>query len=329
MCLLSKVSGWVSGRELLLGEEDWRTLPTMRDFETYSAANPISYLSASARAPQEKETTLTPISPKLNRRSKVLAIVPYFQCRPWLEQCLRSLVEQTRPLEGIVVVDDGTDDPPVSIVEKFKRVALWRSPKNVGPYRLIQSVMEVTRYDAYLFQDADDWSSIDRLERLLAEGEKTGAELIGTQELLYLNENLFPNAYPLDGNQALQESYGYTLLHPSSLVSRELVVRTGGYATGLRFSGDLEFQLRARHVSKIVNLDRFCYFRRIRKGSLITSAETGLASPARRELDARIRRREKENAEQMAQGQPPSLVPLESVGTIRLERLTGPMLVVN
>jgi glycosyltransferase involved in cell wall biosynthesis len=156
----------------------------------------------------------------LNRESKVLAIVPYFQCRPWLEQCLGSLVGQTRPLEGIVVVDDHTGDPPVDIVEKFKQVTLWRSPENVGPYRLIQSVMEATQYDAYLFQDADDWSSIDRLERLLAEGERTGAELIGTQELMYLSENLFPNAYPLDANLALQESYGYALLHPSSLVSR-------------------------------------------------------------------------------------------------------------
>jgi hypothetical protein len=323
MHLLPKVSGWVSGLELLLGEKDWETLPTLRHFESISPGASISYLSASARTPQRREPSLPPVTPKIHSESKVLAIVPYFQCRPWLEQCLSSLVSQTRPLEGIVVVDDNTGDPPLDIVEKFKQVALWRSRENVGPYRLIQSVMEATKYDAYLFQDADDWSSIDRLERLLAEGEGTGAELIGTQELMYLSENLFPNAYPLDGNLALQESYGYALLHPSSLVSRDLVVRTGGYATGLRFSGDLEFQLRARHTGKIVNLDRFCYFRRIREGSLITSTETGLASPARRDLDSRIRKREKENAERMAQGHAPLLEPLYSAGTIPLEHITG------
>ncbi len=329
MHLLPKVSGWLSGRKLLLGEEDWKTLPTLREFEAFPAAKSIPYLSASSRLPQKKVLALPPTTPKLNRESKVLAIVPYFQCRPWLEQCLDSMVHQTRPLDGIVVVDDGTDDSPVDIVKKFKHVSLWRSPENVGPYRLIQSVMEATRYDAYLFQDADDWSSIDRLERLLAEGERTGAELIGTQEFMYLSENLFPNAYPLDGNLVLQESYGYALLHPSSLVSRDLVVRAGGYATGMRFSGDLEFQLRARHAGKIVNLDRFCYFRRIREGSLITSAQTGLASPARRELDSRIRKREKENAERMAVGLQPLLEPLSSVGTIKLETMTGPSLVVR
>ena len=46
-------------------------------------------------------------------------------------------------------------------------MTLLHADRNVGPYRLVQQVIEDTDYDAYLFQDADDWSAPDRLEQLL------------------------------------------------------------------------------------------------------------------------------------------------------------------
>jgi glycosyltransferase involved in cell wall biosynthesis len=266
-------------------------------------------------------------APLLSKSSSVLAVIPFYRCEEWLEESLWSLTGQSRPPQGIVVVDDGSAKAPLEMVQKFKSVTLWRSPENVGPYRLIQSVIEKTGYDAYLFQDADDWSSWDRLERLLEEAEKTGAEMVGSQELMYFKDSVLRNNYPLDVNAAVAGHPAYALLHPSSLVSRNLILRAGGYATGLKFSGDMEFLLRAVLVGKAVNLDRYCYFRRIRMNSLITSETTGLASPARQMIDTRVRARAKENAERIAQGLAPLLQPLETARTIALEHLTGPELI--
>jgi hypothetical protein len=322
------VSSWIGDRETLQGARgNWR-LSGLRDLETFSRmdAMPLDLLSAPALAPAFRGSEPPVNSPKLTERSKVLALIPHFQCEEWLEGCLESLVNQTRAPDGILVIDDGSVRPPRELVEKFKTVTLWRSGQNVGPYRLIQSAIEKTAYDAYLFQDADDWSSRDRLERLLLEAQKTGAELLGSQEMMYLKENVFPNQYPLDVRAALQAGPTYALLHPSSLVSRDLIQRVGGYATGLRFSGDMEFLLRACLVGKVLNLDRYCYFRRIRVNSLITSAKTGLASPARQALDDRVKKRFRENVERGAQGLAPLLEPLENAGLIELEPLCGPKL---
>ena len=303
-------------------------MPSLRDLETFSRMEALTlrYVSAPALVASARRSSEVAALPALSKKSKVLALIPHFQCEEWLEGALQSLMDQTRPPDGILVLDDGSLRPPQALVEKFKAATLWRSKQNGGPYRLIQSAILRTGYDAYLFQDSDDWSSVDRLERLLAEAERTGAELIGSQEMMHLKESVFPNQYPLDVRQALQETPAYTLLHPSSLVSRDLVLRAGGYATGLRFSGDTEFLLRACFVSKIVNLDRYCYFRRIRVNSLITSAQTGLASPARQALDERIKKRYWENKERLAQGQVPILEPLESAGLAEFEELCGPRL---
>src|SRR5437763_1315075 len=48
----------------------------------------------------------------LARHSRILAVVPHYRCEPWLEQCLRSLLSQTRPPNGVVVIDDGSETPP-------------------------------------------------------------------------------------------------------------------------------------------------------------------------------------------------------------------------
>lgn len=266
---------------------------------------------------------------RLSSRSTVAAIVPHYRCEPWLASCLASLVDQTRPLEAIVVIDDASGDPPIGILERFPSATLLASTENVGPYRLTQEVINRTRYDGYLFQDADDWSGPDRLELLLAEAERSGAELVGCQGIRILSDEAEALTYtwPLDVNAALAvRPTSNPLHHPASLVSRDLVVRLGGFATGLRYGGDTEFLRRAGHVARVTNIPRFCYFYRTRAGSLTSDPETGLRSAARQELAARQWERAEANAALVAGGQPPRLEPMATAGGIDLVRLAGPSL---
>ena len=113
---------------------------------------------------------------RLHERSRILAIVPHFRCETWLATALASLLSQTRQPDAIVVIDDGSPDPPTDIVEQFAGCTLLVAERNHGPYRIIQQVIADTDYDGYLFQDADDWSAHDRLDLLLRAAARTGAE---------------------------------------------------------------------------------------------------------------------------------------------------------
>jgi glycosyltransferase involved in cell wall biosynthesis len=259
----------------------------------------------------------------------VLAIVPHYKCEPWLSDCLDSLVRQTHPLDGIVVIDDGSGAPPTDIVRQFPAVTLLASSENVGPYRLTQTVIDQTDYDAYLLQDADDWSAPLRLHQLLTAAEQTGAELIGCQgyRVLCREAEVVPMTYPLDVNAVLARApTRYALLHPSSLVARDLVVRIGGYATGLRFSADGEFLRRATHAARLINIPQFAYFKRAWSGALTFRPDTGIMSPARQEL----RRILDDQALAMASLGPNirlgDLEPLTVAGPIALTHLAGPRL---
>lgn len=259
---------------------------------------------------------------------KILALVPHRQCEPWLKRCLTSLLQQTQPLTHIVVIDDASPQPPLEIIQNFETITLLMAQKQVGPYRLIQSVIDATDYDAYLFQDADDWSSCDRLENLLQTAQTSGAELIGSQEIRVLEATAQLQAvgYPLNVNQALRRAPGHPLLHPTSLVTRNLVQRLGGFATGLTFGGDTEFLLRAHWLGLVVNSPKYCYFRRKRPNSLTTAPETGLDSPARQQLTQALKQQAIARTQAAAQHQPLDLRPLQTAPPISLHHCWGPKL---
>lgn len=270
-------------------------------------------------------------APVITSQSRVMAIVPHYKCEEWLFQCLESLVNQTRPPDAVAVVDDNSSKPPKDIVTQFPQVTLMTTVENVGPYRIIQQVIDNSDFDAYMFQDADDWSSVDRLELLLKEAEQTGAQLVGCQELRVIcptgrtnTWQLQPVCYPLDVNHALRERPGHALHHPTSMVSRDLVRRVGGFATGLRFGGDTEFLWRAVYLAPMVNIPRFCYFRRHRPGSLTTDPQRGLSSPARKELLVLLKKRARENIARCKKGRPLLLQPLKQRPTVELKHLCGP-----
>lgn len=266
---------------------------------------------------------------RLQRGASVCALIPHYECEGWLGAAIASLMNQSRPVDAIVVIDDRSAVPPTTTVERFPGVTLLRSSENVGPYRLAQAVIDATTFDAYLFQDADDWSARDRLAMLLDVAVTSGAEMVGSQEIrLFVGSSRTrPFHYPLDVNEALRQNpTAHTLQHPTSLIGRDLVRRIGGFATGLRFAADTEFVRRASYAARIRNTDQFAYFRRQWPGSLTMAPDTGIRSRQRTALHDELSVRAKTNAQALRDGRAPDLRPWSVGSAPTLELLAGPPL---
>lgn len=255
----------------------------------------------------------------------ILAIIPHLNCNQWLNFCLLSLVNQTMPLTNILVVDDNSKESPEIICKNYPQVTLLKTSKSVGPYQIIQSVIQQTNYDAYFFQDADDWSTSNRLKTVLTLMNETNADLVGTQEYRVdeINRVIVPVTYPLDVNLALKEKPGHGLLHPTSLIRRSAILKLNGFANGLLFGGDTEFLLRAHFHLKIVNSPEFCYFRRKRVYSLTTSPLTGLDSVVRKDLLQKLKQIAHNNYDRIQHGKKPLMTPFLTQQIIKFTYVTG------
>lgn len=266
----------------------------------------------------------------LNADARILGVIPYYEAEEYLEAAIDSLVRQSRPLQGIVVIDDCSSSPPSNTLAKFPGVTLLRSDENSGPYRLIQEVIANTGYDAFLFQDADDWAANNRLEILLDVATRTGKELIGSQghRLIVDEGEVVLYQHPLNPELTFQNTpKSKPVHHPTSLVTRDLIMRVGGFANALPFSGDTEFLRRAATIGPIGNTAEFIYVYRTRSDSLTGSEETGVHTAVRRDLWAIQHPRAQWIAERANAGLGPVLAPMAVTSPPALTHLTGPALI--
>jgi hypothetical protein len=270
------------------------------------------------------------VTARRGRVERVLVMVPHRNTPHWLEACLVSILNQTQPPEAVVVMDDASSRSPVDVVSGYPSVTLLRSSRHVGPYALLQHMVDATCFDAYAVQDADDWSAADRLERQLVAMNSRDLDLVGCQELRVVRDGagLVPVDYPVDVNGALRQRPGaYPSLHGTWLGRRRLFECTGGYATGLRFSGDSELVRRAAVLCRIENLPEFAYFRRDHPASLTNAPETGLHSADRRAIAEGLQARAQANASAAALGRRVDLRPLTLAAPVSLDHVCGPVLI--
>ncbi len=325
--------GWFASRNGIQIAEDWGLPSTWKMRPFTNAVTTIdgipSWAAPMVCHPEKSDFSEAESAPAIGFRSSVMVTIPHYQCEGWLLRCLHSIVEQTRAPQAIAVLHDGAELPPIDIVKQFPEVSLYQSDVKVGPYALVQSLIDSTSFDAVLFQDADDWSARQRLELLLAEAERTGAELVGSQEIRVdeIAKRVHAVCYPQNVSHALSLSPGHSLLHPTSLISTRLLRRLGGFATGLRFGADTELLLRAGFAGRIVNIPEGTYFRRHRQNSLTTSPETGLHSPARIALLNELKNRALHNKRLCENGQLPALRPHAERRPVQLVHLVGPALI--
>jgi hypothetical protein len=109
---------------------------------------------------------------RVKRRTdvSVSAVIPFFNDGAVVEEAVRSLRRQSRPLDQIVVVDDGSTDPfSLSVLARLHDagIAVVRQ-QNKGPGSARNLGVAHTGGEALLFLDSDDTVADDHVERAVA-----------------------------------------------------------------------------------------------------------------------------------------------------------------
>lgn len=89
----------------------------------------------------------------------------------FLEEQLRSILKQTRPVDEIVVCDDGSKDGTVALVERFAerypdKIRLIRNPVNLGYTRNFEKAICNCSGDVIFLSDQDDIWMPDKVETI-------------------------------------------------------------------------------------------------------------------------------------------------------------------
>ena len=99
---------------------------------------------------------------------RIAVIVPAYNAVAHIRETIQSILEQTRPADEIVVVDDGSTDDTASVAAKVSDKVTVVRQKNGGQGSARQRGMKAVTADWLLFLDADDLLYPVALEKLAA-----------------------------------------------------------------------------------------------------------------------------------------------------------------
>lgn len=104
----------------------------------------------------------------------VSILIPAYNAQSWVVETIRSALGQTWPRKEIIVVDDGSTDQTLSIVQKFaSETVSVVTQENQGVCAARNKAYELCQGDYIQWLDADDLLSPDKIGKQMKAAEKS------------------------------------------------------------------------------------------------------------------------------------------------------------
>jgi glycosyltransferase involved in cell wall biosynthesis len=180
---------------------------------------------------------------------RVSVVIPSYNVARFLPQALESVRAQTRPVEEIIVVDDGSSDGSLEIARQFGATCLC-TPRNGGPGAARNVGVRAAGGDVVAFLDGDDFWEPSHCAAMVALLERFPEAAVafgrvrkhGGETRAHDPEIDVPGGVPTD---ALLPLVIYnTVPQSGAVVRRAALLEVGGYDEGMRYSEDFDLWLR-------------------------------------------------------------------------------------
>ncbi len=190
-------------------------------------------------------------------------IIPLFNKENYIENTLRSILNQTFTDYEVLIINDCSTDASVAKITPFlsEKIKLFHHESNKGLSATRNTGIKNANCDFVAFLDADDlWKPtfLETIKSLIDNFEE--AALFGTNyEEIYSNEGTITTALNLNKNQKnsiITDFFEVNLQQPiycqSSLCIRKKAIETiGFYDETITYSEDVDFNIRANLKFKL------------------------------------------------------------------------------
>jgi glycosyltransferase involved in cell wall biosynthesis len=220
----------------------------------------------------------------------ISVVIPCFNVAQYVEKAVGSILTQTYTKLEIWLIDDASKDNTLQIIhtindDRIKVVAINKNTQKVGA---VNDVLKMVNGDYIIFQDADDWSEKDRIEKQVNEFLKdnelgvcftryrfTGNKYFSPQTISLTNEELrneFLNyLYPGKANS-------FPTVCGTMMISKNVLIKTGGYHPFFkgRVAEDIHWIYRILNEFKGITVDAVLYNYNVREGSFSQTNALGI-----------------------------------------------------
>ena len=185
---------------------------------------------------------------------KLSVIVPAYNAEKTIRQCLDSILAQTRPVDELIVVNDGSKDTTEAILreyaERYPDIFCFMTVENGGQGRARNIGFEKSTGDWIGYVDSDDWIDPDMYEKLIAAAERENADLALCEVLAHFPDGSTAEEYIYRPDRAIAAA-GF----PNNKLFRRTLIEDIRYPEEKLWYEDAEYTAcaihRAGHIAHI------------------------------------------------------------------------------
>ncbi len=203
----------------------------------------------------------------MNESQPLFSIVtPTLNSERFLEETIESIINQTYPNIEYIIVDGGSSDKTLKIVEKYKhRISHLISEKDKGMYDAINKGIDVSKGEYFTYLNSDDCmykDTISKVVRYFRDNEHIEF-LYGAMDFIDSNSNyLFKRNYPRRDWRDYAACDYSMIGQPSSFWRSSVFKKIGVFDSTFTMLGDADFYTRVLKSCKYKNsAESFSKFR--------------------------------------------------------------------
>lgn len=172
-----------------------------------------------------------------NNEALVSIVMPAYNCEKYVVEAINSILAQTYRNWELLVLDDGSKDNTLRIIEEFSqkdsRIKALPNGKNMGVSATRNRGIELASGEWIAFLDSDDMWKPEKLEKQFEIVEKEAAEFIFTGSS-YINEV----GEPYKGIFEVPEKITYKKLRNQNIISCSSVLVKKKYFEHIKMEKD-------------------------------------------------------------------------------------------
>jgi glycosyltransferase involved in cell wall biosynthesis len=183
----------------------------------------------------------------------VSCVIPAYNAERYLDRALRSVFDQSRPPDEIIVVDDGSADGTADMLAAYGSRLRVLHQANAGPAAARNRGIEMAAGQLICFQDADDEWHRDKLAKQLALFDaRPDVGICITHLRNVWAEHLVDGRRGIEEHASANDPPGYVF--QTSLIRRSVFERVGMRDENLRRAEDIEWFARARDAGVVLTV---------------------------------------------------------------------------
>lgn len=207
---------------------------------------------------------------------KISILTPIYGVEKYIEQCARSLFEQSYASIEYIFVDDCTPDNSIGILqsllkeypERAQQVRIIHHDRNRGVGAARQTALMAATGDYLLFADSDDMLPEDAVEKLTTKAESTHADLIdgGYREWCDCKAGILQKPFDVSDKKLLKLLVCQNIITNrlwGRIYKRSLIMENRiFFEEGINYAEDLFWNAQFMFYGKKVNIDDAVYYYR-------------------------------------------------------------------